>query len=237
MKIDSDAWRQTIIDGASALGLTVGADQALAMGRHAMELLQWNQITNLTTITEPEDVALKHYVDAMAAAAWIDDGARVLDVGSGGGFPGIPLTILRPDLSIVLVDSVRKKVSFLKHAIRTLGLSGIRAVHGRLEELRLMPEFRGRFDRVVCRAFSSLDVFADLTLPFLAPGGSLLAMKGPQANHACDNETIEDDGPIVLGGTSFWMRIHRYRLPQLDARRRLVMLRPLGKAEANGWLF
>lgn len=199
------------------------------MGRHALELLQWSRVTNLTTITEPLDVAVKHYVDALAAAPWIGNRARVLDAGSGGGFPGIPLTILRPDLSVTLVDSVRKKVTFLKHAIRTLGLSGIDAVHGRLEDLCLLPQYAGKFDRVVCRAFSSLEDFANLTLPFLSPGGCLLAMKGPQVDHAHETANQKDDGSIVLGGTSFSMRIHRYRLPLLDARRSLVVLTPLAE--------
>ena len=210
-----------------ALGLAVTVSQAQVMGEHALELLQWNRVTNLTTITDPLDVALKHYVDALAAAPWIGDRARVLDAGSGGGFPGIPLAILRSDLSVTLVDSVRKKVSFLKHAIRTLGLSGIDAVHGRLEDLCLLPEYRGKFDRVVCRAFSSLEDFANLALPFLAPGGCLLAMKGPQENHAHEMVNQKDDGPIIFGGISFSIRTHRYRLPLLDAQRSLVMLTPL----------
>ena len=229
MKIDSDTWRQAVIEGALGLGLDVSVDQARTMGRHALELLQWNRVTNLTTITDPLDVAVKHYVDALAAAPWIGDRARVLDAGSGGGFPGIPLAILRPDLSVTLVDSVRKKVSFLKHAIRTLGLSGIDAVHGRLEDLGMLPEYCGKFDRVVCRAFSSLEAFANLTLPFLSPGGCLLAMKGPQADHAHESANQKDDGTIILGGTSFSMRIHRYRLPLLNARRSLVMLTPLAE--------
>ena len=229
MNIDSDTWRQAVIEGASELGLDVSVDQARTMGRHALELLQWNRVTNLTTITEPLDVAVKHYVDALAAAPWIGDRCRVLDAGAGGGFPGIPLAILRPDLSVTLVDSVRKKVSFLKHAIRTLGLSGTDAVHGRLENLRLLPDYGGRYDRVVCRAFSSLEDFANLTLPFLAPGGSLLAMKGPQSGLAQETANQKDGGSIIFGGTSFSMRIHRYRLRLLDAPRSLVMLTPLAK--------
>jgi 16S rRNA (guanine527-N7)-methyltransferase len=235
VEIDSEKWRQTLIEGALALGLTVTANQARTMGEHALQLLQWNRVTNLTTITDPLDVALKHYVDALAAAPWIGDRARVLDAGSGGGFPGIPLAILRPDLSVLLVDSVRKKVSFLKDAIRTLGLSGIDAVHGRLEDLCRLPEYRGKFDRVVCRAFSSLEDFANLTWPFVSPGGCLLAMKGPKASHAHETANQKEAGSIILGGTSFSMRIHRYRLPFLDARRSLVLLTPesgVGRSEA-----
>ena len=229
MEIDSEKWRQTLIEGALALGLTMTVDHARTMGEHALELLQWNRVTNLTTITDPLDVALKHYVDALAAAPWIGDRARVMDAGSGGGFPGLPLAILRPDLSVTLVDSVRKKVSFLKHAIRTLGLSDIDAVHGRLEDLCLLPEYRGKFDRVVCRAFSSLEDFANLALPYLSPGGCLLAMKGLQTNHSQETPNQKGDGSIILGGTSFSVHIHRYCLPFLDAQRSLVRLTPISE--------
>lgn len=229
MKIDSEPWRQTVVEGASALGLDVSVDQARIMGRHALELLQWNRITNLTTITDPLEVALKHYVDALAAVPLIGDGARVLDAGSGGGFPGIPLNIVRPDLSVTMVDSVRKKVSFLKHAIRTLGLREIDAFHGRLEELAGSPAFCGRFDIVVCRAFSSLENFVSLALPFLSPGGSLLAMKGPQADHDHEILNRKDEGTIIFNGISLAIHIYRYRLPRLDAQRSLVRLTPLSE--------
>lgn len=227
MKIDSEQWRQTVIQGALASGVDVSDDQARIMGRHAVELLQWNRTTNLTAITDPLDVAVKHYVDAVAVAPWIDRGARILDAGSGGGFPGIPLCILRPDLSVTLVDSVRKKVSFLKYAIRTLSLTGIDAVHGRLEDLGGLPLYRGKFDVVVCRAFSALNDFAKLTLPFIASSGSLLAMKGPQVDRDQETENRKDDGTVILGGRSFSMHIHRYRLPLLDAQRSLLQLTPI----------
>lgn len=227
MKIDSEEWRQTVIDGALALGLTVTPGQARCMGHHAQELLQWNRITNLTRITDPLEMALKHYVDALAAASWIGDGSRVLDAGSGGGFPGIPLKIVRPDLSITLADSVRKKVSFLKHAIRTLGLDGINAVRGRLENLGRSPQYSQKFDWVICRAFSSLEDFTKLGLSFLSPGGSLLAMKGRQTEHAHETENQKNNGRMLLGGRSFLMHTHYYRLPLLDAQRSLVQLTPL----------
>jgi 16S rRNA (guanine527-N7)-methyltransferase len=227
VEINSEQWRQTVIRGASACGLEVTAEQARFMQRHALELLKWNRTTNLTAITDPLGVAVKHYVDSLAAALWIGRGARILDAGSGGGFPGIPLKIMRPDLTLTLVDSVRKKVSFLKYAIRTLNLNGITAVQGRLEELGSLQPYRNNYDLVVCRAFSSLEDFTRLTLPFLSAGGSLLAMKGPQAEH--DHDDLTADGTILLGGTSFSMQIHRYRLPRLDARRRLVRLTPISE--------
>jgi 16S rRNA (guanine527-N7)-methyltransferase len=230
VKIDSGKWRQTVIEGAFALGLEITDGQARCMSEHARELLQWNQVTNLTTITDPLEVALKHYVDALAVAPWIGDQARVLDAGAGGGFPGIPIKIVRPDLTITMVDSVRKKVSFLKHAVRTLGLIGIDAVHGRLEDLGPLPEYRGKFDWVVCRAFSPLDVFVSRALPFLANGGCLLAMKGPRTSLFHDTANQKDGGLITLGDTCFSIHTQRYRLPFLGLRRSLVRLTPASAA-------
>lgn len=225
MIIDSNAWRQTLIDGARALGLELSVDQARSMGQHALELIRWNRVTNLTAITDPKEVALKHYVDALAATAWIGNGARMLDAGSGGGFPGIPLNILRPDLSVTLVDSVRKKVSFLKLVIRNLGLRDIDAVHGRLEDLSMLPQYREKFDVVVCRAFSSLADFITLTAPFLTSSGSLLAMRGRDADPYHQPVKGPNDGLLCLGGSTFEIHNHHYHLPILDAARHLVLLK------------
>jgi 16S rRNA (guanine527-N7)-methyltransferase len=164
MVIDSQRWRSAVIDGARELGLSVTDRQVRQMQAHAMDLLQWNRTTNLTAITDPRDMAVKHYLDALAPAPWIGKAARLLDAGAGGGFPGIPLKIIRPDLAVTLVDSVRKKVSFLKHAIRTLELADTVAVHGRLEQLGNHADFRGQYDVVVCRAFSSLADLTDMTM-------------------------------------------------------------------------
>ena len=226
MDIDSDQWRQTVIEGALALGMIVTDRQARLMGRHAVELLHWNRTTNLTAIADPQAVALNHVVDCAAAAPWVGDARRVLDAGSGGGFPGMVLKILRPDLSFTLVDSVRKKVSFLKYVIRTLGLTGIDAVHGRLEDLGRQPAYRERFDLVVCRAFSSLEHFAIVCRPFLSPGGSLLAMKGRANDGGGYLATRTGGRHMVLGGTAFAVQTDCYGLPVVDARRTLVRLTP-----------
>ncbi len=210
------------------LGVAVSAEHARAMGRHARELIVWNQTTNLTAITDPLDVAVKHYVDSVAAAPHIGVSANVLDAGSGGGFPGIPLAILRPDLTVTLVDSVRKKISFVTHAIRTLGLQHIDAVHGRLEMLARQDAHRHAFDVVICRAFSSLQDFAALARAFVAPGGCLLALKGPRQDLP---EEMPGGGQAAMttriGGAPFSIHVHRYRLPILNSRRRLVRLVPL----------
>jgi 16S rRNA (guanine527-N7)-methyltransferase len=147
-----------------------------------------------------------------------------MDARSGGGYPGIPLKIVSSDLSLTLVDTVRKKVSFLKYVTRTIGLKHVSAVNGRLEDLAELPEYREKFDLVVCRAFSSLDGFVKAGAPFLSPGGSLLAMKGRET----DIEELLSEGlhprPVAIEGTRYILKIEHYRLPFLDAERRLVRL-------------
>ena len=224
MKIESEIWRQTVIEGGRELGVEVSADQVRALSRHAQELLRWNRVTNLTAITDPLEMAIKHYVDALAAAGWIGASARILDAGSGGGFPGLPLKIVRSDLTVTLVDSVRKKVAFLNFVIGTLGLNGIHAVHDRLEDLARSPAYERQFDVIVCRAFTSLEDFVRLCLPLLAPGGSLLALKGPQADHDHEIGDLTDEERVVLAGRPFTVHIRRYTLPVLGDRRRLVRL-------------
>jgi 16S rRNA (guanine527-N7)-methyltransferase len=133
---------------------------------------------------------------------------------------------MRSDVSMTLVDSVRKKVSFLKHAIRTLGLKKIHAVHGRLEDLGRSPQYRGKYDLVICRAFSSLDNFVLLSLPFLREGGRLLALKGPQAEQGYEMPKLEEDGTVLFGDTVFYTRTVPYALPYLEAKRSMVWLIP-----------
>lgn len=236
MDIDSDAWRQFLIDGAAHLGIRVSPDQAAAMGCHAREMLQWNRVSNLTTIVDPAAVAIKHDVDCLVLANFLEKDKTVVDAGSGAGFPGIPLKILRPDLCVTMVDSVRKKVSFLNYIIGMLNLSDIRAVHGRLEALGKMADYRMRFDHVVCRAFSSLETFAELGLSFLKPGGTLLALKGPQASrdaemgdHTPGTGTLKDGEIVKFSNQSVHIRMHAYELPFSEGQRTLVQLTPVGE--------
>ena len=225
--LDSEAWLQMVIAGANALGVKVTLPQAQAMSLHARELTQWNRVSNLTAITDPVEMAIKHYVDSLAPMASIPKGARVLDVGSGGGFPGLPIKIVRTDIDVTLVDSVRKKTSFLNYAIGKLNLKGIHAMHARIEALAIDPAFRGRFDIVISRAFAALENFAAMSVLFLAPGGSLLAMKGPQAEHDHETGAMDDSKTVVFNGTRFKLEISSYTLPILGDQRRMVRLLPL----------
>lgn len=156
--------------------LGIEPDAAKQMQRYAQMMLEVNRIHNLTRITEPVEMAEKHFYDSLAPdrLGLIPKGAVILDVGTGGGFPGIPLAILRPDLQVTLLDSSEKKINFVKTAAEKIGIS-CSCLVGRAEEL---SELRGSFDLVVSRAVAALPMLLELCAPFIKRGGRMIAYKG-----------------------------------------------------------
>ena len=170
--------RDLLVEGAEAFGIRLNEKQVEAFDLYLRELLKWNQKINLTAIRSEKGIVLKHFLDSLSVYPYLSKTASLLDIGSGAGFPGIPLKIVQPSLEITLIDSVRKKVDFQKHIIRTLGLKGIEAIHGRVQDKEIIQSFGERFDTVISRAFSDLQTLLILSFPFLKKGGVVLAMKG-----------------------------------------------------------
>lgn len=222
IEIGTKDWEDLIIRGAKLFDIRIGSKEAGLFSIHACELLKWNMKTNLTAITDPFEVAVKHFLDSLAPARAIPPGSSMLDIGSGGGFPGIPLKVVLPSLSVTLVDSSRKKISFLKHVIRTMGLDGIDAFQARAEEL---PEKTERFDVVICRAFSSLDKFIGMAFPLLAEKGIMIAMKGKQEI----DETGSAHGALREKRAAAEMRYNteviKYSLPYDDSERTMIIMK------------
>lgn len=163
--------RQILSDGLAALGLPSNPAAEEKLLAYLDLLLKWNKTYNLTAVRDPEQGLTNHLLDSLVILPWVHEG-NLLDVGSGGGLPGIPLAILRPELSVTLVDAVQKKVSFLQQAAIELELPKVQAVHARVEKLE------GQFEQIVSRAFADLLDFVSLTRHLLAPNGRWLAMKG-----------------------------------------------------------
>ena len=147
---------------------------------------------------------------------FLGEESRIMDMGSGGGFPAIPLKILVPSMSFTMVDSVRKKVSFMNHVVRLLRLDDIRAVHGRVEDLAKMPDHANAYDAVISRGFTELTAFADLALPMLAQGGRIYALKGKLA--------LDEVTPALRD--RFHVTCDHYRLPFEKSDRYLIKLAP-----------
>ena len=160
------------------INITLSEFQMDRMAGHASELITWNQKFNLTAIKDPFEVAEKHFFDSIAATLFLGQEKSLVDIGSGGGFPGIPLKIMNPSLKMIMIDASRKKVNFLKHVIRMLKLENIDAVHARVEDLKADQSFSKRFDIVISRAFTDLSRFVDLSWPLLNVNGRIYAMKG-----------------------------------------------------------
>src|SRR5512136_1329187 len=170
--------RNLLVQGGKAFGINLDEKTIEAFDLYLRELLKWNQKINLTAIRSEKGIVLKHFLDSLSAFPYLSKTASLLDIGSGAGFPGIPLKIVQPSLEITLIDSVRKKIDFQKHIIRMLGLKGMEAIHGRIQDKEILQSMTGRFDAVISRAFSDLQTLLVLALPFLKKGGALLAMKG-----------------------------------------------------------
>ena len=214
---DIDALRQPLNDVAVKLGLALSAEQAgLLIGFLAL-LRRWNLTYNLTSVREPAAMLSQHVADCLAVIEPLRRNGlgsarrRVLDVGSGGGFPGVVIAVMNAEVEVVCVDAVGKKTAFVRQVAAELGLPNLRSEHSRVE---LLAE--GGFDVVVSRAFGSLVDFVTMTRRHLAPGGVWMAMKGK----APEDEVVNLPADVVV------FHVEQLHVPGLDAERRLVWMAP-----------
>ncbi len=154
---------------------------------YAATLIEWNQKMNLTAITEPSAVVTRHFVDSLTFFAAVDPEAKasLIDVGSGAGFPGLCIKIVRPDMDITLLDGTMKRITFLNEAANRMGLS-VNAVHARAEEAAVTPQMREKYDFAVARAVAAMNLLSEYCLGFVKIGGMFVAMKGPSAEQELD---------------------------------------------------
>ena len=199
--------RQLLVDQGKAMGLKISPQQAQQFQTYMELLLEWNEKMNLTSITQPEAVVEKHFLDSLTLLSWgkLKEGARVIDVGTGAGFPGIPLKILRPDVDLTLLDGTLKRLNFLGEVCRALRISATR-VHKRAEEAGLAKTMRERFDLATARAVAPLPVLAEYCMPLVKMKGCFIAMKGPGVREELEDaqnalEILGSGEPQVLSLT------------------------------------
>ncbi|MEG1593174.1 MAG: 16S rRNA (guanine(527)-N(7))-methyltransferase RsmG [Oscillibacter sp.] len=212
---------QLLQNGLTALGLpTAGIPQLL---RYADTLLETNRVMNLTAITDPAEVATLHFLDSAALLSLVDfRGKTLADVGTGAGFPGLPLRILEPTIRLTLLDSLNKRVDFLQRICDDLGFSDVACVHSRAEEFA--AKHRETFDLVSSRAVASLPLLLELCLPLVKVGGACLAMKSVD----CDQELTAAKGAIALLGGQL-SAVKDYQIPGTEIFHRLIVIEKIGE--------
>lgn len=216
--MNNAAWHKLVLQGAAVLGRPISPSQLLCFHRHMSEMLYWNRKFNLTAITDPEDIAIKHFLDAIAPIDRIPPSGRILDIGTGAGFPGIPIKILRPMDPMTLIDSSRKKVNFLRHLIRQLDLQQVHARQTRIEAFVRELSPATPFEIIVSRAVTRVVALTRLVMPLLRKGAALWLWKGPDIE---DEIRAMDEMAEVRQGI-LRVHVHPYQLPIVDVGRNLI---------------
>lgn len=207
--------------GAAELGIELTDTQLRQFDAFAQFLVETNEKFNLTRITEPEEIVTSHYLDSLTClqALKIKKGASVIDIGTGAGFPGIPIKIVRPDLRVTLADATFKKVKFISEAVERLGLTNTEPVQARAEEIGREAAFREKYDIVFARALADMKVLAELCLPLVKVGGHVIAQKSADAA-----DEVEAARPMIgtLGGKLD--KVIEVRVPHTEITRLLVVV-------------
>lgn len=195
-----------LVSDAEKLGISINDEQLKRFDMLSDLLVEQNKTMNLTAITDPDGIAVKHFADSISvlSAAEIPQGARILDVGTGAGFPGIPLLIMRPDIDLTMIDSTAKKLKYVENTVNELGLIAT-TLHTRAEEAGQSKEYREKFDFVCSRAVAALNVLCEYCLPFVKQNGLFIAMKGAKAQEEIDaaKSAIKTLGGKIVAEKSF----------------------------------
>ncbi|MBW1839568.1 MAG: 16S rRNA (guanine(527)-N(7))-methyltransferase RsmG [Deltaproteobacteria bacterium] len=206
-------------EGAKEVGVSLNQQMIQMFLVYLKELKEWNQKVNLTSLKEDETIIVRHFIDSLSLVPYLPKKGSLLDLGSGAGFPGIPVKIVRPSLKVTLLEATRKKVSFQRHLIRALGLSQIHVIQGRAERLKTSSALTPSFDIVTSRALSKLEKFLVLGEPFVKKGGYLVAMKGRQAE-----EELKASREVIKALSLAINRKVELQLPILKGKRHLIFI-------------
>ena len=195
-----------LLSDAEKLGLSVSSQQLDRFEKLSELLVEQNKTMNLTAITDPDGIAVKHFADSISVLSAVEfkSGAKVLDVGTGAGFPGIPLLIMKPDIDLTMLDSTAKKLKYVANTVDSLGLYA-NVLHSRAEEASQKPEYRESFDIVCSRAVAALNILCEYCLPFVKKDGIFAAMKGAKAQEEIEaaNNAIKTLGGEIIDKKSF----------------------------------
>ena len=202
------------------LNLTLTEEQIEKFYNYMNLLIEWNKKINLTAIVEPKDIILKHFIDSLTIEKYIKKGENIIDVGTGAGFPGIPLKIAREDLKITLADSLNKRINFLNEVINKLDLKNIETIHTRAEELGKNKKYREKFDIATSRAVANMSTLSEYLIPFIKVKGRCICMKSSDI----DTELENAKKAINILGCEIESK-DKFNLPNSDLGRSVIILR------------
>ena len=218
--MDIKEFNNCLKDKTNKIDINLNDDQVNSFYNYMNLLLDWNEKINLTAITDPEDIILKHFVDSLTINKYIKDANSIIDVGTGAGFPGIPLAILNDNINITLLDSLNKRINFLNDVIEKNDLKNVKTIHSRVEDFGQNKNEREKYDIAVSRAVAPLNVLVEYLLPLVKKGGYCLCMKGP----AVSQETEDANKAIsMLGGEI--CRKEKIFLPDSDNERNILIIK------------
>ena len=217
--MEHTTFNEGLLEKASTMGVRFSVEQMDKFYKYMNLLIEWNEKMNLTAIIEPNEIILKHFIDSITILKDIKDGSTVVDVGTGAGFPGIPLSIMNPTLKITLVDSLNKRLIFLQEVINELDLKNVELVHARAEEFGRNKKYREKFDVATSRAVANLATLSEYLLPLVKINGKVISMKAGNAS-----QEIEDAKKAIktLGGNI--NNIEEFNLPQSDIGRTIIII-------------
>ncbi len=222
MTFSPDSFSNQLRDSLSDFGVRLAEEQTILLARHFDFLIAANKNLNLTAITDPAEAAVKHYCDSLAALKIFENlpsSGEAVDVGSGAGFPGIPLAIALPEWNWTLIEAKRKKADFLEGAVRELELKNVEVVSGRSETIASQPPMRDHFDLAIGRAIAPIGAVAETLLPLVRPGGIAVAMKGPSDS---DVSSSADEALARLGAGP--PEVREYDLPRGIGKRAMIVI-------------
>lgn len=222
--MDFDSFKKEMNINLMALNLKLDDSQIKNFYDFMNLLIEKNKVMNLTGITEPKEVILKHFIDSLTVLKYINENDNIIDVGTGAGFPGIPLKIAENSLEITLLDSLNKRINFLNEVIEKINLNKVKTIHGRAEDFGQDFKYREKYDVAVSRAVAPLNVLLEYMLPFVKIGGQCICMKG----NNCDEEIENSKRAIeILGGKI--EKIKKFNLPNSDNNRTIFIIKKVQK--------
>ena len=218
--MEKEEFIEKINTQAQKLGINISNEQAEKFYLYTNMLLEWNEKINLTAITEQNEIIQKHFIDSLTINKYVNESASIIDVGTGAGFPGIPLKIVREDISVTLLDALNKRINFLNEVIEQNELTNIETIHARAEEAGKNKALRESFDIATSRAVAPLNVLVEYLLPLVKIGGKCICMKGSNAKEEIENSK---KAISILGGKI--EKIEELELPNSDIKRTIIVIK------------